>query len=710
MPLPGYRLNPVTVTFPEDLERATRHVARPSPGQASAGNYRKAHVSVGGLDITIETPKEGMRRGVGPDGTPWAVQILADYGYVKRTTGADDDHVDVYLGPNSHEAQVLPVWVVDQCDADSRAWDEHKCMLGFPHRDAARSVYLGGFSDGRGHHRIGAVSQMSFDTFSNWLKTGQTKKPIAYRIGVKSASSDVISVTYGALYGRVSGGPMTPVNDGKPAQPDPRQAGFFARMMSKALSSMSPAERTEALQDAAALAGAELGKADNMSTIGPNTGFIEDHWSDSGTQDQVTVAAAHGPGSSAASGTIPVGPSQAASGNGAERMEPQYSRYAAQTAFQTATEKLGRDIMGIRGAMKSLIEAHKATNMQLEIIKSGASTATAPDAAATVALIEAAVSKALEPVRAEFQKLVSKAWDKKDEKDDKEDDEDAKSAAILAKADDKEKEKERDEESSEKSASATAAAELRLMAKARVTHARLRMSKALDYAAEDKAKAAQRAMGFAEINLAKAQTYLDESTALLGGNVGLSTQSVALDIAKAKKSLSASVAANQDIWPASTDKQADFGKAGETTTTAVVPETGKAAPVVAPTPPTADIAKAIAQIEAAASGMGMMTASVADLIKALSGQAKPVEIAANGERQNLPPVFALAKAGASDLATREAELARLRDSNVISFEDHDKARDALTRARMGLPEEVIKAMVDRLPDAARAVLSRSAAA
>ena len=497
---------------------------------------------------------------------------------------------------------------------------------------------------------------------------------------------------------------MTAAPESDKSASDPRTAGFFTKMLSKAFQHMTPTERTEALQDAAVMVSAELGKAsdllskaDNLATVDSgHTGFIEDHWSDS-PPDMLKVDGAHGPGSSVPSGTVNVGPSQQASGNGAARMESQYSRYATQLGLQAATEKLGRDILGVRGAMKSIVEAMKGFGTQIEMLKTSTSTY-APDTDALQKMIEAAVSKAMEPVKLDLNKALAKAFEKKE--DDKEDDEEAKAAALLAKADEKEKEKERDEEDDDKSETAKAAAELRLMAKARVTHAKLRLSKALDYAAEEKAKAAQRAMSFAEINLAKAQSLIDESTELRGGKAGLSTQSIALDIAKAKKGVAASTAQNQDIWPNTTEKQADFGKAQEQTSA----ETAKTAP-----PASADLAKAIAQIEAAATGMGMMTANVADLFKAISGQTKPAETAGGDERQNLPPVFALAKAGASDLATREAELARLRDTNVISFDDHDRARDALTRVRMGLPEETIKAMVDRLPEAAKAVLTRSAA-
>lgn len=491
---------------------------------------------------------------------------------------------------------------------------------------------------------------------------------------------------------------MPPVSESDKAAPDPRTAGFFTKLLSKAFGNMTPAERTEMMQDAATMTSAELGKADNMLAVdSAHTGFIEDHWSDK-PQDILKVSGAHGPGSSVPSGEINVGPSQQASGNGAQRMEPAYSNYAAQTGLQLATEKLGRDILGIRGAVKSMSTAMQGLSTQIEMLKASAAVVAAP--ADTQTLIDAAVAKAIVTVKADLTKSLAKAWDNKKD-DDKEDDEEAKSAAITAKADDKKKDDAKDDD--DKPESAKSVVELRVMAKSRVDYAKLRIAKALDYVAEEKGKAAQRAMFLAEINLAKAQSHIDEATALCDGKAGLTTQSIALDIAKAKKGIAASTAANQDIWPATTEKQSDFGKAEPTAPAAT--ETTKA-PVV----PNSDLAKAVQQIEAAANGMGMMTASVADLFKALSGQTKPVEVTdVSGERHNMPPVFALAKAGASDLATREADLGRLRDSSVISFEDHDRARDALTRVRMGLPEETIKAMVDRLPDAAKAVLTRSAA-
>ena len=228
------------------------------------------------------------------------------------------------------------------------------------------------------------------------------------------------------------------------------------------------------------------------------------------------------------------------------------------------------------------------------------------------------------------------------------------------------------------------------MAETHVDHARLRIAKALDYAAEGKGKAAQRAMSLAGVNLAKAEEMVGEASALRDGKTGLSTQLIQQGIAKARKGIAASIAENQDIWP----------NGGET-------EVGKGTPATpAATPPSPDLAKAMQQIEAAASGMGMLQATVSDMMQALTSKNTAV---IDGERTALPPVFALAKAGASDLSSREVELARLRDTSVISFDDFDRARDTLMRVRMNMPEDTINAMVARLPDAARAVLTRGAA-
>ena len=171
------RAAPAIIETPADMRVASQVVnTEPSDAQKAAGNYRKAHVRLGGLDIAIETPRGATRSGVDPDGQPWSVTQPADYGYIKRSQGADGDQLDVYVGP---DPQAQQVYVIDQRDANTGQFDELKVMMGFPSQDQAVQTYQAAFSDGRAGERMGAVTPMSMDQFRAWLKDGDTTKPVA---------------------------------------------------------------------------------------------------------------------------------------------------------------------------------------------------------------------------------------------------------------------------------------------------------------------------------------------------------------------------------------------------------------------------------------------------------------------------------------------------------------------------------------------------
>jgi|GEM_PF-310513 len=144
--------------------KAAASEANPNPTEAQkeAGNYQMGHIMWNGLDISIETAKGALRSGKDSDGEIWSVKMPAHYGYIKRTQGADGDHVDVYLGPKPKSASVF---VVDQVDAATGAFDEHKVMLGFETSEGAQAAYVAGFSDGKGKNRMGAITPMTVDQF-----------------------------------------------------------------------------------------------------------------------------------------------------------------------------------------------------------------------------------------------------------------------------------------------------------------------------------------------------------------------------------------------------------------------------------------------------------------------------------------------------------------------------------------------------------------
>lgn len=163
-----------------DIADAAADVApAPTDGQKEAGNYKKGHISIQGLPITLETTKGSIRKGTAKDGTEWQVDMPAHYGYVKRTEGADGDHVDVYIGENPSAEHV---YVVDQINPEDQNFDEHKVMIGFPSQAQAVVAYQAAFSDGKGPLRMGAVTKMTVQEFKDWLKKpGARKAPKSWK-------------------------------------------------------------------------------------------------------------------------------------------------------------------------------------------------------------------------------------------------------------------------------------------------------------------------------------------------------------------------------------------------------------------------------------------------------------------------------------------------------------------------------------------------
>lgn len=150
----------------------------PSEAQRTAGNYAHGHIRVGGLDISVETPAGAVRTGT-DKGKTWKVKNTAHYGYVKRTQGADGEQVDVYVKPGTSSTSGGPVFVVDQYNPATGAFDEHKALLGYSNQAEAAAAYDAHFNDKSGPKRRGAVTQMSLDAFKGWLASGDTSKAVS---------------------------------------------------------------------------------------------------------------------------------------------------------------------------------------------------------------------------------------------------------------------------------------------------------------------------------------------------------------------------------------------------------------------------------------------------------------------------------------------------------------------------------------------------
>lgn len=146
----------------------------PTQAQIDAGNYRKHHLRLHGMDIAVENPRGSIRQGVDPNGVAWESTLPAHYGYIKRTEGADGDHVDCYIG-DTEDSEL--VFVIDQIDLESGVFDEHKCILGCLSEREALSLYKEGFSDNKGKERIGSVTPMHLSQFKQWLSEADTTQP-----------------------------------------------------------------------------------------------------------------------------------------------------------------------------------------------------------------------------------------------------------------------------------------------------------------------------------------------------------------------------------------------------------------------------------------------------------------------------------------------------------------------------------------------------
>lgn len=153
----------------------------PTEAQKEAGNYKKGHIKVDGLDITIEQPKGSIRRGTDANGKQWESEMHNTYGYIRGTEGVDGDHIDVYLSDNPTAGNVF---VVDQINKDG-SFDEHKVMYGFPDMESAKRAYLSNYEEG--WQGLGSITEVKKEDFKKWIDSSKRKtKPFAKYSTVKT--------------------------------------------------------------------------------------------------------------------------------------------------------------------------------------------------------------------------------------------------------------------------------------------------------------------------------------------------------------------------------------------------------------------------------------------------------------------------------------------------------------------------------------------
>ena len=147
----------------------------PTDAQKESGNYRKGHVRIDGMEISIEQPKGSIRRGTDAKGNKWESEMHNTYGYIRGTQSVDGDHIDVFLSDAPLHGMV---YVVDQVNPETGEFDEHKVMYGFESEDAAKKAYLSNYE--KGWKGLGTITEVSREDFKEWVQSSKRKtKPFA---------------------------------------------------------------------------------------------------------------------------------------------------------------------------------------------------------------------------------------------------------------------------------------------------------------------------------------------------------------------------------------------------------------------------------------------------------------------------------------------------------------------------------------------------
>lgn len=167
-------------SFGERLKSAIAETeTEPTEAQKKAGNYKKGHLSFGGYNYTVETPKGVTRSGKDEQGKPWSVTMHDTYGYILGKIGVDGDHIDMFIN-DAADLDTFDgnVYVVDQVNPETGEFDEHKVMYGYPSEEAATEAYLANYS--KGWKGLGKVTAVPKATFDKWLESSDRKtKPFA---------------------------------------------------------------------------------------------------------------------------------------------------------------------------------------------------------------------------------------------------------------------------------------------------------------------------------------------------------------------------------------------------------------------------------------------------------------------------------------------------------------------------------------------------
>lgn len=142
----------------------------PSGPQIDAGNYKKGGGRLHGREVKIENPQGSIRRNKPGSEPKWEVEMPYDYGDIKGTKGADGDNIDIAVGKGDRH------FVIDQKNAETGKFDEHKVFSHFKDVNDAIDHYNRGFSDNKGPDRLMSIKEVTDGELREWLREPGKKK------------------------------------------------------------------------------------------------------------------------------------------------------------------------------------------------------------------------------------------------------------------------------------------------------------------------------------------------------------------------------------------------------------------------------------------------------------------------------------------------------------------------------------------------------
>lgn len=194
--------NDVLVTPETDAVHAAatsplNDLPEPTQAQKDAGNYKVGRIRLAGMDVSVENPQGSVRRGTSPDGTAWETPMRDHYGYIRGTTAADGDKLDVFIKPGTPPDFDGTVFVVDQVDPGTGKFDEAKVVMGAADQAEAEAIYLRNYSDG--WQGLGAITALPMAEFKAWATSDRTRMPLADlpNQGPAAVSAPVAAQLYG---------------------------------------------------------------------------------------------------------------------------------------------------------------------------------------------------------------------------------------------------------------------------------------------------------------------------------------------------------------------------------------------------------------------------------------------------------------------------------------------------------------------------------